>query len=499
MSNKKFKETEEKVMTAAMTESVVLAVNKTFPFMEFPLSISRQADFPIDRKSLWWSKADADNYASTDPTAYIGMPISVHDESAGTVTLYIINQDKQLQEVGKAPALDGKSIELNDAGEIQIKGFKGATAGKVLAVGSDGNIAFVDSQASDVTQIKEQIQTINTTLEGKAAKTHTHNASTDIIEDTEHRFVTDTEKEAWNAKAETSDITAAIAAIPDASTSQKGLMTPAQVQGIETMAQDILQAQEDIESFKDGSGLPVATATQIGVVKIGANITVAPDGTISTHAPYELPSTLPGSMITEDDTHRWTTDKEKANWNDKYTKAEIDNKINTMNTGMDWKESVATFADIATTYPKPADGWTVNVNDTDITYRYTGSAWIAISANSIPKATNEVDGKMSKEDYKLLHDLDAEMDTKAAATHTHAATDVNEDTTHRFTTDEEKAKWNQAATDATYAKTKADSNKSEIDTLAGRVTTLETQVVLMTEEQAKSIINEYITGAFPVE
>ena len=39
-------------------------INKTFPFMEFPLSISRQGDFPIDRKSLWWDKAEADNFGT---------------------------------------------------------------------------------------------------------------------------------------------------------------------------------------------------------------------------------------------------------------------------------------------------------------------------------------------------------------------------------------------------------------------------------------------------
>ena len=101
-------------------EKTLRTVNKTFPFMEFPLSISRQGNFPIDRKSLWWSKADADNYAATDPTAYVGMPISVHDEVENTVTLYIINSDLELQEVGKAPLLDGKSIELNAEGAIQI-------------------------------------------------------------------------------------------------------------------------------------------------------------------------------------------------------------------------------------------------------------------------------------------------------------------------------------------------------------------------------------------
>ena len=120
-----------------------------------------------------------------------------------------------------------------------------------------------------------------------------------------------------------------------------------------------------------------------------------------------------------------------ANWNDKYTKAEVDNKINQINSGLDWKESVNSFNDIATTYPNPEDGWTVNVKDTDITYRYTGTQWIAVSANAIPVVSQTVDGKMSKEDKKKLDDLVVKVPTietkittlengKADKNHTHA-------------------------------------------------------------------------------
>lgn len=69
---------------------------------------------------------------------------------------------------------------------------------------------------------------------------------------------------------------------------------------------------------------------------------------------------------------------------------------------MDWKESVATYSALSTTYPSPQDGWTVNVKDTDITYRWSGSKWISISANAIPLATSSVDGKMSKTDKSFL-------------------------------------------------------------------------------------------------
>ncbi|AGX44501.1 pyocin knob domain-containing protein [Clostridium saccharobutylicum] len=98
-----------------------------------------------------------------------------------------------------------------------------------------------------------------------------------------------------------------------------------------------------------------------------------------------------------------TINVNKPNWDDKYSRNEVDNKINQVVSNMDWKESVATYSDIAKTYSTPDDGWTVNVKDTDITYRYSGTSWIPISANSIPLATKDVDGKMSKQD-KIDHD-----------------------------------------------------------------------------------------------
>ena len=106
-----------------------------------------------------------------------------------------------------------------------------------------------------------------------------------------------------------------------------------------------------------------------------------------------------------------TVNLNKSNWNDKYTKNEIDNKFSTLENNIDWKESVATFADIAKTYPNPEDGWTVNVKDTDYTYRYSGSKWVAISANAIPKATQSVDGLLSKEDKTNYDDANSKKHT----------------------------------------------------------------------------------------
>ena len=106
-----------------------------------------------------------------------------------------------------------------------------------------------------------------------------------------------------------------------------------------------------------------------------------------------------------------TVNSNKSNWNDKYTKNEIDNKFSTLENNIEWKESVSTYTDIAKIYPNPQDGWTVNVKDTDYTYRYSGTSWVAISANAIPKATQSVDGLLSKEDKTNYDDANSKKHT----------------------------------------------------------------------------------------
>ena len=131
------------------------------------------------------------------------------------------------------------------------------------------------------------------------------------------------------------------------------------------------------------------------------------------NATLKLPATIKASLTGNADTATNATND--ANGNniintyrriaDSYTKNEIDNKFSTLETAIDWKETVDTYNDIATKYPNPQDGWTVNTKDTDYTYRYSGNAWIPISANAIPKVTSSVDGLMTKELYDKLANI----------------------------------------------------------------------------------------------
>ena len=107
-----------------------------------------------------------------------------------------------------------------------------------------------------------------TKLDGIAAgaNAYTHPAShpaSMIAQDTTHRFVTDTEKSAWNAKA----------AATAATQSAMGLMSAADKKKLDGIA-------------------------------AGANA-------------YTHPTSHPASMIAQDTTHRFVTDAEKAEWNSK--------------------------------------------------------------------------------------------------------------------------------------------------------------------------------------
>lgn len=105
--------------------------------------------------------------------------------------------------------------------------------------------------------------------------------------------------------------------------------------------------------------------------------------------------------------------------NNSYTKAEVDaliaeleNELTTLESGLEWKPAVDTYEDIFTTYLNPNDGWTVNTKDKDETYRYTGTEWVLISANSIPVATSKLDGLLSKEDKTRIDSLSTEVLSK---------------------------------------------------------------------------------------
>ena len=111
----------------------ILDVMKQTSKLDWAFPFQRTGAFPLDRSSLFSSLEDALAYASgvanderkLGGTSYVGQPISVYDEDSNSVTLYVINPDRTLKEVGSTSSFgetDNVSIEIVD-GEIQLKDF----------------------------------------------------------------------------------------------------------------------------------------------------------------------------------------------------------------------------------------------------------------------------------------------------------------------------------------------------------------------------------------
>lgn len=115
---------------------------------------------------------------------------------------------------------------------------------------------------------------------------------------------------------------------------------------------------------------------------------------------------------TLDDKHaNGTMDSSSSSEADPTTGTNIVNHINYLYTltsaltsSRTWKSAVATFADLATTYPTPSTGWAAVVNADNIIYVYDGSVWIPTSSNA-PSLSSSVDGIVSHTWYTGLSDF----------------------------------------------------------------------------------------------
>lgn len=126
----------------------------------------------------------------------------------------------------------------------------------------------------------------------------------------------------------------------------------------------------------------VATAERAGIVKPdGTTVTVDPDGTIHGAQTYTLPVASPavlggikvGANLSIDQNGILSSRGGASYY--------------TITTTPNWLDSVATYNDIATTYPSPAEGDTVFVEDVGRAYYYNGSSWVLVSNNVYPEYT----------------------------------------------------------------------------------------------------------------
>lgn len=301
-------------------------INKENTKMEFQVQLERQFGSSIDSKELWYNLEEAKEYAKNSPIAYAGQTIKVIDELSNIITSYVIQIDGSL----KAGANAEHTHRASDVIEEPTKRFA-----------SD-----VEKDRWNDTYTKAQVdQKLLDAISGLTFK-GTFNTIADLPSSEEA-------KDGWFAIV-VNEPTAKgknVLVIYESTDQRWKQLNELVVPGVVTTDLDGLMSKEmlkqlnqlgiDMNAVKDGSLLPKASLSQIGAVKIGDNIKVSEDGTISTHAPYVHPSNHAATIIVEDETHRFVTDSEKAVYSDKYTKTETDNAIKVVSDKLD--ESVATL------------------------------------------------------------------------------------------------------------------------------------------------------------
>lgn len=139
-----------------MTRDEFFAQKAKGALWDVGVSIQRGNPLPLDSNSVFESKAKADAYVA-GVLAYPGQIIAVVEASA--TTIYYIDQAMALQEVGKIPLGDDKSIKVDAAtGKISILGVDTAETGAQPVKQADGSIKWVKPDTTTVEGLSSAVE-----------------------------------------------------------------------------------------------------------------------------------------------------------------------------------------------------------------------------------------------------------------------------------------------------------------------------------------------------
>lgn len=93
-----------------------------------------------------------------------------------------------------------------------------------------------------------------------------------------------------------------------------------------------------------------------------------------------------------------------------YNKEEIDAKIEELEYGIEWKQAVPTYDDLAIRYPNPEEGWTALVLEDGRAYTWNGTEWVMVTAGTILHyASDEDDGIITAEQFRKYENYANEL------------------------------------------------------------------------------------------
>ena len=141
----------------------------TFGTLDFAVAFNRQTAFPLDAKSYFESlelataaAASAQEAGSSETTYYFGQTIAVVE--GGKATLYVIQPDKTLKEVGGNILIDENAFVKGEDGKLSLLGFADAVGGAQLVKTEDGKVSWVKPDTTTVEGLSTAIESLKTTV-----------------------------------------------------------------------------------------------------------------------------------------------------------------------------------------------------------------------------------------------------------------------------------------------------------------------------------------------
>lgn len=141
----------------------------TFGTLDFAVAFNRQTAFPLDAKSYFESleaaqaaAASAQEAGSSETTYYYGQQIAVVE--SGKATLYVIQPDKTLKEVGGNILIDENAFVKGEDGKLSLLGFANAVGGAQLVKTEDGKISWVKPDTTTVEGLSTAIESLKTVV-----------------------------------------------------------------------------------------------------------------------------------------------------------------------------------------------------------------------------------------------------------------------------------------------------------------------------------------------
>lgn len=191
----------------------------TFGKVNRSASFNPTSAFPLDARYYFESYTAAEKAAkdavevgSSEGTYYFGQNIVVVEN--GEATLYLIQPDATLKEVGSVPVGDGKSITVED-GQVKMVGFAEAAEGAQPRKNADGEIEWVVPSTDTVDGLQTTVSTIQSDLDTVEADVAAIEATigtveegktvVQMLEETEASLQSEIETAAAQAKQEAID------------------------------------------------------------------------------------------------------------------------------------------------------------------------------------------------------------------------------------------------------------------------------------------------------